>query len=642
MAFNQNFTTGFNPALFLYLNPTLNLSSVEEASTYSNIGGYMSNIDTIPAGLDPDVFISENRQNLDVSTLNNAIKDSILLQGGCLDDGVYYPTIYRSCINVGSNVFQINRPGEVTFNFSACNLRVSDEIKIVKNTGQSFYGHVDNIIDFQTFSVVFQGGGIANDMSSAYDYILYGIKLYDPLRLARIGYLSLFGTTPSNQVNIDSNFNYKLYELLYPDSANLNKEEAFLDFTNRRGNNDLRIASVDDIKCGASNGNGCVFTNGDITYLKVTQHLDLSFGQETGRVTWNNQDIYYVTNDICRPIETVSPYFPGLITEYAIKNYMYNMFYPLATFCNINVTNVANINQLYCSNVTVNGDAIFNSNVFINQNLVGGRIGIGTAPFNQTPLANLQSNLVIENIHIDESLYVGGNIHFEGNLVANNAGFHDVQGCKFGIGPCSGSGTPTMSAGTGAFYCDTLEVGSNLGGDPVVATINGVIIANNINPVSDSKLKKNIYRCPSSVVEFPEVVSYSYINDDKRRLGFLAQELEALYPEAIIDGKFYKMMFKKPTGFACTQIHNKKCILGTNGTDYHLTKDDFFIIGNKLVGVLDCTPNEIIIDYESYEDVLFIDGIIYEQVKMIDYTQVLMLLVQQVKELKSQIQQKTG
>ena len=638
MAFNQYFTTGFNPALFLYLNPTLNLSSVEEASTYSNNNGYMSNIDIIPSGLDPIVFISENRQKLDISSLNNSIKESILLQGGSIGDGVYLPTIYRSCINIGSNIFKINQPGEVSLSFSSCNLQVSDEIKIVKNTGQSFYGIVSNIIDSQTFSVIFQGGLCVNDMSSRYDYILYGIKLYDPLRLARICYLNLY-TNPSNCVNIDSNFNYKLYELLYPDSANLNKEEAFVDFTNRRGNNDLRISSVNDLKGVYSNAT-VEMQNGEITYLKITQHLDLSFGQETGRVTWNNQDIYYVTNDICRPLETVSPYFPGLITEYAMKNYLYNSFHPLATFCNVNITNIANINKIFCSNITVNGDTIFNSNVYVNQNLLGGRIGIGNVPvpFETTPLENIQSNLRIDNIHVDNSLFVGGNVCFDGRLRGDHAEFIDVQGCKFGIGPCERQ--IDNNENFKPFYCDTLEVGRS-NNNNVIATINGIIVANNINPISDFKLKKNIYKCPYSSVDLPDVVSYSYINDEKRKLGFIAQDLEALFPEAIIESKFYKMMFKKPKAFNCISAH-KKSVLNTNNTNYHLDTNDFIIINNRLISILECTSKEITIDYETYEDILYIDGIMYESVKMIDYSQVLMILVQQVKELKSLVLQKNG
>ena len=227
---------------------------------------------------------------------------------------------------------------------------------------------------------------------------------------------------------------------------------------------------------------------------------------------------------------------------------------------------------------------------------------------------------------------------FDGRLRGDHAEFIDVQGCKFGIGPCERQ--IDNNENFKPFYCDTLEVGRS-NNNNVIATINGIIVANNINPISDFKLKKNIYKCPYSSVDLPDVVSYSYINDEKRKLGFIAQDLEALFPEAIIESKFYKMMFKKPKAFNCISAH-KKSVLNTNNTNYHLDTNDFIIINNRLISILECTSKEITIDYETYEDILYIDGIMYESVKMIDYSQVLMILVQQVKELKSLVLQKNG
>lgn len=640
MSFDQYFSSGFNPALFLYLNPTLNLVSVEQAMSYSNAIGYSSNIDTIPSGLDPRVFISENRQTLDISNLNSNIKNVMLNDSSLIEieeDGVYFPTIYRSCINIGSNIFKINKPGEQSMFFSPCNLQVNDKVKLTKKTGQDFYGRVDQIIDNQTILLDFQGNLVINDTTSSYDYILYGIKLYDPLRLSRINYLRLFGThVPSNLIDIDSNFNYKLYELLYPDSRNLNKEDAFVDYTNRKGNNDDRIAKVTDFDFGGNQQVSITGSQVEVSSLIVSQHLDLSFGQETGRITWNNQDLYYVTNDVCRPVAGVSPYFPGLITEYAIKNYIYNLFWPLATFSNVNITGTEYVNTLYSSNLTVNGDAIFNSNVYVNENLFAGRVGIGCVPLESPPLPNISSNIDLGNVHIDESLYVGGITQCSGPLLGNTACFtSDVNAYKFGIGSGGCLDHPQNNV-----YCDELFVGnySTQSNNEIVATINGIIVANNINPISDAKLKQNIQIVPHPVADFPNVVSFSYINDEKRRLGFLAQDLEECFPEAVLHSKLYKMYFKKPRPFTCEYDDAGLTTLDTQNINYNLVTEDFVIIQNKIVKIISSNEKEIILEYKTRDDILYVDGFIYNQVKMVDFTQIIMLLVQQVKELKSLIQ----
>ena len=643
MAFNQNFTSGFNPVLFIYLNPSLNLASIEDAFTYvqtTNNNNFLSNIDVIPSGLDPRVFISENRTLLDISSLNSNIKKSMILNGEGIDNGVYFPTLYRSCINIDSNVFRINKPGEPFVYLNSSNLNVGDEVKLVKHTGQNLYGVITNIIDNQTFKISFNGNLQINDQSSEYNYNLYGIKLYDPFRLVCINYLRLFANnTPNNLVDIDPNFNYELYQVLYPDSRNLNKEEAFVDYTNRKGNEELRITNVEDFST-SNIGQGTVFTGSQVavSYLEVKQHLKLSFTQETGRVTWNNQDIYYVTNDVCRPLHTISPTFPGLITEYAMKNYLYNMFYPLATFCNVNIKGITHATTIFCSNLSVSEDATFN-NAIVNNNLLGGRIGIGITP-SQQQYPNLPtSNAEFANVLVDGTLYVGGPTKFIGHLDASTANFTSIFGGKYGIGPSSSNSnleSPTISK----INCDYLQVGKRFAAsnNTIVATVNGILIANNISVVSDKKLKKNIYQYNSSKCDLPDVVSFSYLNQERRCLGFLAQDLENDFPESVVQSSNYKMNFDIPKTFRCRMLSDDACELYTD-EEYNLGTDDFVIITDRIIKIQEIKKGSCIIKYSTCSNKILVAGFLYGHIKLVDYSQILMILVNQVKDLKSKIQQ---
>ena len=647
MAFDQNFTSGFNPVLFIYLNPSLNLSSIEDAFTYvqnNNNNNFLSNIDIIPSGIDPLVFISENRSQLDISTLNSNIKQSMILNGEGLDNGVYFPTLYRSCINIDSNVFRINKPGEPSMYFSSCNLNIGDEVKLVKHTGQNLYGVITNIIDNQTFKIDFSGCLQINDQSSEYNYNLYGIKLYDPFRLVCINYLRLYGqVTPCNLVNIDENFNYELYQVLYPDSRNLNKEEAFVDYTNRKGNDELRIINVDDFST-SNVGQGTVFTGSQVAVsaLEVKQHLVLSFTQETGRVTWNNQDIYYVTNDICRPLYTVSPTFPGLITEYAMKNYLYNMFYPLATFSNIQITGITNATTVLCSNLTVSEEAGFN-NAIINNNLLGGRIGIGITPSQQQYPILPTSNAEFANVTVNQSLFIGNATKIMGHLYGATANFSSIQGGKYGVGP-SLSNSNFEFPSIAKLNCDILQVGKNFAAsnNTIVATFNGIVIANNVSVVSDKKLKKNIYEYNSSKCDLPNVVSFSYLNQNKRCLGFIAQDLETDFPESVVQSQNYRMTFDIPKTFRCKMITNELCELYTDeDEEYNLGTDDFVIIADKIIKIQEKGKDSCIIKYYSSTNKILVSGFLYGHIKLVDYSQILMILVDQVKDLKSKIQQMT-
>ena len=524
----SNFDSGFNPYYFLYLNPSLcvtsSLSTVEQARDYwsanSNLlSNTWINLDYVPSALDPVVFIGEhkNKNVLDVSALNH-----LIVQANALDSieeeecsstsqekGTFeVPTIYRAAVNIDSNVLQFDQPGDPTaFRITSSNLSVGDRIKLIKGHGVPMIATVCNILDDRTFAV--------NQLHPPFDffapYTVWGIELMDPHRIARINYLRLFDQvnsnsthgsdgpviTPDVEVNISSNFNDALYTLLYPDARGLNRDLAYLDYTSRYGNNDVRVANVIDLlsssscssSCSSSNGHCIPFPSHSEVYFSranVTQVLNLDMNQETGRVIWNGLSLYYVTDDPYRALTDVSPYYQGLITEWAIKSYIRNLFWPLATFSNMNVLGTANFygyvtmcnltltdltvtNQLTTKFLECTSNATFGASITANETIAGARIGIGygadhdrTTPSYPGCCEISTCNVVVANLYADQTLFVKETMQVSGNVIGTTATFgSDVSGKRFGIGPLAQDILPS-NAHLYIHTLDSLSITSNL------------------------------------------------------------------------------------------------------------------------------------------------------------------------------------
>jgi hypothetical protein len=219
---------------------------------------------------------------------------------------------------VGSNLFQLN---DITYAFTESNLRVGDFVKVLDPLSSELLFTVDNKTD-TTFQVASHKYNI--DMSS--NYILDGIKLVDPLRVAKIGLIRNYGTLPQNQSNVlpeSGTFNPTLYRLLYPDAARLNDQEAYVDFISKRKANVLRINNAEDIL-----GNFVETSNIKVTGVNIS-------------------------------IDTNSPARSNrLVSEYGIRQYTNSLFSAIgqqASFSQVVIT----------SNLTGIGDATFCNNLEI-------------------------------------------------------------------------------------------------------------------------------------------------------------------------------------------------------------------------------------------------------------------------------------
>jgi hypothetical protein len=338
----------FNPVLLLYLNPELvaysNIISVEQARDFYDQTGASNlwyTLDPIPPGFDDGVFISDNKNDINISSLNNVIKQSLLVDGEDPNEvernGRYMTTIYRDAYLRGVNTFQYNIPGDLsTYFITPSNLNVGDYVRIIKNNVEFHTGVVDSIVDNQTF-VLSNDRYAFNDSNAS--YTVQGIKLYDPLRLARITFLRMFAAmsnTPTpNFVNVDPTFNYELYQMLYPDARLLDRDAAFVDYMNRYNNEDIRIARTTDLNADSN------ITNNFQT-LSVSHRLELNITQPTGRVIWGDIHLYYATSNDTRRAAAIPPYYDGIITERAIKTYVDRSYLETANFNNINVSGNAN------------------------------------------------------------------------------------------------------------------------------------------------------------------------------------------------------------------------------------------------------------------------------------------------------------
>jgi hypothetical protein len=450
----------FDPVLLLYLNPELsvdsqynNITTVEQAYDFyhsSNANGLWSTLDAVPPLFDEGVYISDNKNVTNISDINLYIRAALSNDSTPIEDierdGKYYPTIYRDVYLRGRNNFVFNLPGDLNpYSITSSNLNVGDWVKLVKNGSEFHYACVSGIPNNQTFTLSNKNYAFTDSNAS---YLVFGIKLYDPLRLARISYLRQYATLPSppttSYVNLDTDFNFELYTILYPDTRLLDRETAFVDYMCRRDNEDVRIARTRDIKAMGTTSTSNTSTSNaadssdNIEYLRVNHHLDLNFGQNTGRVTWDGLNLFYATANDFRPATDIPPYFDGIITERGIKTYVDRPYLTtatfndvivqgFATFCNFRTVNAIADNLQVNSNAVMLGPATFcnivtceypvvaNNTMTLNSNLLAAGTTAFTGPATFCNIVTCEYPVVANNaMTLNSNLLAAGTTAFTG------------------------------------------------------------------------------------------------------------------------------------------------------------------------------------------------------------------------------------
>ncbi len=246
--------SNFNPATYLYLNPELqafsNVTTIEQAQTYylSNVNG--SNLPYSLSSLDPNfnarVFIHSSKNGLDVSSLNEVIRQAMSNDGfsatSLLANSEFMQSIQQPITYTSNNTFYMTNAVPL----APTNLIVGDDVMIVIENESEVISKV-TAIDSNTQPNTFTVSNYANvSYSNASNIELFGQRLYDAERLGIINWIRGYRSPDPYAGNyvVDTNFNPELYRLLYPDARHLTNMQSLFDFLTYRGDGELRIGNV--------------------------------------------------------------------------------------------------------------------------------------------------------------------------------------------------------------------------------------------------------------------------------------------------------------------------------------------------------------------------------------------------------------
>ena len=237
---------------FLYLNPELpanyGVRTVEQviANFDTFPPGLIYSAPAMPKGFDPRVFLASLD---DISGLNSTIRQAMLNEG--LDEaavrrrGVFVGTSMKSVELTGINTFRVAPlSSSDTFALSDSNLRVGDEVKMMRHHGDAMYGFVT--------SVAPSGFSVSNHahpfVTPGNGYTLFGIRIADPERQARVAYTRRQGTVDAADVVPNPDFDPRMYQVIYPDTRGYSTPDTYIDYRTRwKRNDDYRVVVGRDI-----------------------------------------------------------------------------------------------------------------------------------------------------------------------------------------------------------------------------------------------------------------------------------------------------------------------------------------------------------------------------------------------------------
>jgi hypothetical protein len=504
----------FNPIDYLYFNPELqaysNVLTIEGAFSYHESNPQLSNLvpntSLIPAILDPYNILTTNKDILPISYLNATIYQGMSNEGFSYKEiyskSKFVRTLYQDVYLTSPNTFTLVNG---TFQFTNSNINRNDVIKVINNIKSEFVFTVSNYTS-STISIYPH----KYDLGPGSNYVIDGIKVIDPLRIAKISLVRQYDLVSSNQNNVlpeSGSFNPALYKLLYQDAARLTDREAFNDYISKRKDNTLRFNNAEEF----------------IGNLISTSNLKIS--------GINN----VITGDL-----------PGdsnrLVTEYGIRTYTEGLFAA--------VGNEANFNQvLVTSNFIASGPATFSNSVDILNNLTVKNSTILTGAVTMSnSLYVTQQAYFDSNVVIDKNALVYGNLSVNGNL----------YNPRIGIGYVMDDSETTSSAESNSTF-NNLYVLSNIGvglSNPSyqlqLSTDSAAKPTTSTWTVaSDSRLKENIMnadmdRCYEIVKNLP-LKHYAWrstyipydIAPDRSKLGWIAQDVKTIFPKAVDTKSLY-------------------------------------------------------------------------------------------------------
>lgn len=537
----------FNAIDYLYYNPELqaysNVITIEDAQQYYNTSNNANLLvpDTtiIPSNLDPYLIITTNKDNIHISDLSHTISLAMTNEGLSYEDiqskGKYITTIFQDVTFIGSNVFQLYEPFSYSFNNS--NIRVGDDIKINDDVKREYYLKVSSC-STDSFTVAPHKYFFYSNSN----YLLDGIKVIDPLRVAKVSLARNFVTITSNQTTYTPEsgaFNPTLYRALYPDAAVMTDQQAFIDYTAKRKNNILRVNNAEELL---------------VNYVSTS-----------------NVKITGVNNTINRALPNYGE-SNRLVTEYGIRSYteaIINEIKDVGTFSEVAIT----------SNLQVAGPSELNGDLAVNGQIKVSNTSILTGSVTMSNTLRVMREATFNsNVSVAKNALVYGTLSVHGNMYNprigigyfmdsngdNNTGSNNANALIQSVGSNTYINGTYVGVGTTSPK-EKLDVNGNL------KVSNNGYIMNNLgvglsNPsfqlhlytdsagkpstttwttTSDVRLKQNIKladkaRCYEIVKTLPlkhyewssNYISTSFPNDTSK-LGWIAQEVSTVFPKAV-------------------------------------------------------------------------------------------------------------
>jgi hypothetical protein len=288
-------------ATLLYLNPELvahsNLGTVEAAAaafeadasgSLRALAAIASSMPATPHGFDAKVYLSAQP---DVSGLNDTIRLAMLGVGLTPEAverrGTYVSTLMDDVVldldasPSPSNLAFACEFANEAFEFSPCNLRAGDRIRLQRQGGRAdMYGAVVTSVDTtERFSALLECApaylGCSRHGADAPDappgvFTLLGIRVHDAERQALVTYVRNSNAaaasyaaavaagdgafyvdsnaTPADDVSIRGDFSLDTYRAVYPDTRALSLPDAYLDYRTRwKRRNEYRVIKGRDV-----------------------------------------------------------------------------------------------------------------------------------------------------------------------------------------------------------------------------------------------------------------------------------------------------------------------------------------------------------------------------------------------------------
>jgi len=184
------------------------------------------------------------------------------------------------------------------------------------------------------------------------------------------------------------------------------------------------------------------------------------------------------------------------------------------------------------------------------------KIGTSTYPFHQMHADSFHGTTVTASGEVEGgSLDINGNADITGNLAVNSGGIGLTQGygVNFGVSGydivmpstttivmktgAENAILATVNAGVKLYFNNVVKLETVTGGANVTGTLTATA---DVIAYSDERLKENVQTLDGKKVLEMRGVSFDRLDDGKSSSGVIAQELEKVAPELVVDDGDYK------------------------------------------------------------------------------------------------------